>query len=54
MIGFEADAVAPMHAWLRLHYPARGTPADYRVRLTTTRPNLGGLRWVVPLPAGPR
>jgi hypothetical protein len=44
-IGFEADAVDPAHAWLRLRYTAHGEPVDYRVRLTTTRPTFGGLRW---------
>jgi hypothetical protein len=44
-IGFEADAIAPAHAWTRLRYTANGNPVDYRVRLTTTRPSFGGLRW---------
>jgi hypothetical protein len=44
-MGFEADAVAPADAWIRLYYIANDNPLDYRVRLTTTRPNFGGLRW---------
>ena len=43
-IGFEADVVGPAHAWMRLHYTANGNSVDYRVRLTSTRPNFGGLR----------
>jgi hypothetical protein len=43
-IGFEAD-ITPAHAWMRLRYTASGNPVDYRVRLTSTRPNFGGLRW---------
>ena len=30
---------------MRLRYTANGNPVDYRVRLTSTRPNFGGLRW---------
>jgi hypothetical protein len=44
-IGFETDIVGPAHAWMRLRYTANGNPVDYRVRLTTTPPNFGGLRW---------
>ncbi len=43
-IGFEAD-ITPAHAWMQLRYTASGNPVDYRVRLTSTRPNFGGLRW---------
>jgi hypothetical protein len=43
-IGFEADISASC-AWMRLHYTANGNPVDYRVRLTSTRPNFGGVRW---------
>jgi hypothetical protein len=28
-IGFEADAIAPAHAWMRLRYTANGNPVDY-------------------------
>jgi hypothetical protein len=50
-IGYEASLVDPTNAWLRLHYTSttRATGAkvdrDYRVRLETTQPNYGGLRW---------
>jgi hypothetical protein len=45
-IRYEADLKAPDAAWLRLHYTtANGEPMDYRVRLVTTRPHYGGLRW---------
>ena len=44
-IGFETDAVAPAHAWIRLRYISNGNAVDYRVRLTITRPNFGGVRW---------
>lgn len=44
-IGYEADLRDPADAWLRLHYRANGEPVDYRVRLATTRPTYGGLRW---------
>jgi hypothetical protein len=44
-IGYEGDLVDPAAAWMRLHYRANGEAVDYRVRLTTTRPHYGGLRW---------
>jgi hypothetical protein len=44
-IGYEANLVDADAAWLRLHYRANGEPLDYRVQLTTTRPNYGGRRW---------
>src|SRR3954471_13293209 len=44
-IGYEADLADPAAAWLRLHYRVNGAPMDDRVRLTTTRPHYGGLRW---------
>ena len=31
--------------YIRLRYAARGEAMDYLVRLVTTRPNYGGLRW---------
>jgi hypothetical protein len=43
-IGFEADIGAAC-AWMRLRYITNGNPVDYRVRLTSTRPNFGGVRW---------
>ena len=44
-IGYEADLRDPGGAWLRLHYTVNGEPVAYRVRLVTTRPTYGGLRW---------
>jgi hypothetical protein len=44
-IGYQADLTDPKAAWLRLHYRWRGEPVDYRVRLVTTKPTYGGLRW---------
>lgn len=49
-IGFEADMRDGGDAWVRLHYAScrdDGTKAghDYRVRLDTTAPHLGGRRW---------
>ena len=40
-----ADASDPDNAWLRLYYRVNGQPVDYKVRLVTTKPNYGGLRW---------
>ena len=37
--------------YIRLRYMARGESMDYRVRLVTTRPNYGGLRWWFLCPA---
>jgi hypothetical protein len=50
-IGYEANLINPASAWVRLYYTTtkRSTGAkidsDYRVRLETTRPNYGGVRW---------
>jgi hypothetical protein len=44
-IGYDADASDPDNAWLRLHYRVNDEPVDYKVRLVTTKPNYGGLRW---------
>jgi hypothetical protein len=44
-IGYEVNLMRPDQAWMRLHYRRNGKPEDYTVRLTTTRPNFGGLRW---------
>src|SRR6201996_9031455 len=44
-IGYEANLVDPEAAWLRLQYQSRGELVDYRVRLVTTTPTYGGLRW---------
>jgi len=44
-IGYEADLQNHEAAWIRLQYTADGTPIDYFVHLTTTRPHFGGYRW---------
>ena len=44
-IGYEADLSDQDNAWLRLHYRRNGEPVDYRVRLVTSTPHYGGLRW---------
>ena len=44
-IGYEADLSNQDNAWLRLHYRRNGEPVDYRVRLVTSTPHYGGLRW---------
>ena len=44
-IRFDADLTDPTSASVRLHYNVNGTPVDYRVSLTTTRPHFGGVRW---------
>ena len=44
-IGYEADLRDQEIASLRLNYRVKGQPVDYRVRLVTTKPHYGGLRW---------
>ena len=44
-IGYEANLIHPDDAWMRLKYSRNGKPEDYTVRLATTRPHFGGLRW---------
>jgi hypothetical protein len=44
-ISYEADLTDQGNVWLRLHYQASGEPVDYKVRLVTTTPHYGGLRW---------
>jgi hypothetical protein len=44
-IGYDADLRDHDAAWIRLHYTANGEPVDYKVRLVSTRPHYGGLRW---------
>jgi hypothetical protein len=44
-IGYEADLRNKEDAWLRLLYAVNGERQDYRIYLTTTVPNYGGLRW---------
>ena len=49
--GYEACLLSSKRAWLRLSYTIADratdklTHQDYRIRLTTTRTHLGGLRW---------
>ena len=56
-ISYVANLVDPTDAWVRLIYSSttRATAAkvdnDYRVRLETTRPNFGGLRWCSSAPS---
>lgn len=44
-IGYIADMKDPSDASMRLQYTCNGKTEDYVVRLTTTTPNFGGLRW---------
>ena len=44
-IGFEVDTRDARDPFARLHYNANGNPKDYRVRLESSRPPFGGLRW---------
>jgi hypothetical protein len=50
-IGYEANLIDPVSAWVRLHYTTTAwrtgqkTDSDYRVWLETTQPNYGGIRW---------
>jgi hypothetical protein len=57
-IGYEVCTREMAEPWVRLHYTFTrdGQAVDYRVRLTTTRPRFGGLRWwfVCPLIVGGR
>jgi hypothetical protein len=50
-IGYKADLADPENAWMRLQYKHDDKPEDYKVQLTTTRPNFGGLRWWFICPA---
>jgi len=44
-IGFVPDTRDERDPFVRLHYNANGNPKDYRVRLESSRPPFGGLRW---------
>ena len=50
-IGYEANLIDQLGAWMRLHYRVDGEQQDYRVPLETTRPNYGGRRWWFRCPA---
>lgn len=51
-IGYEANLIDLDCAWLRLHYKANDVQVDYRVKLVTTTPRYGGLRWWFICPLG--
>jgi hypothetical protein len=57
-LGYEVDTTNPAHSWIRLFYTitSTGDKVDYTVRLTSTRPYFGGLRWwfICPLPVNGR
>jgi len=44
-IGFTVDTRDPAAPFARLSYQTNGDPKDYRVRLESSRPPFGGLRW---------
>jgi hypothetical protein len=46
-IGYELNTTDSYYCWLRLHYTMKNTQEriDFKVRLVTSRPNFGGLRW---------
>jgi hypothetical protein len=44
-IGFEARLLDHGPQWIRLHYSVNSKPMDYKVYLTSTRCNFGGVRW---------
>jgi len=50
-IAYEANLINPAEAWVRLSHTGTGgspraqTDDDYEVRLVTTRPHYGGVRW---------
>ncbi len=44
-IGYSSDLTETASGSVHLHYRHDGSPVDYRVSLTTTRPYYGGVRW---------
>ena len=46
-IGYEVDTTNAYLRWVRLFYniTRTGEAIDYKIRLATTHPNFGGLRW---------
>jgi len=44
-LSYEANTVDPDDAWFRIVGRVNGEPVDYRIRLMTTRPHFGGIRW---------
>jgi hypothetical protein len=55
-IGYEVNTLDMGQPWMRLFYTRKGKgepqQEDYRLRLTTTRPRFGGLRWWFICPLG--
>jgi hypothetical protein len=45
LLWYEANAIDAADAWFRIIAHVNGEPVDYRIRLVTTRPHFGGLRW---------
>ena len=45
--GYEVNSESPSASWFRLSYTVTRTEekVDYTIRLTATKPNLGGSRW---------
>ncbi len=44
-IGYEAMLAGLGPYWIRLHYAVNSKPMDYKVHLTSTLCNFGGVRW---------
>src|SRR5262245_47651550 len=46
-ISYQVNAISPTYKWVRLSYSLTrtGEYLDYRIELSTTTPNYGGLRW---------
>jgi hypothetical protein len=46
-LSYEVDTTNPAYSWIRLSYTITrtGDKVDYTLRLTSTRPYFGGLRW---------
>jgi hypothetical protein len=46
-VGYEVDTTNSDYSWIRLFYliPRTRDQLDYKIKLTTTPPNFGGLRW---------
>jgi hypothetical protein len=46
-IGYELNSLDEYDSWIRVHYTNTRTkePYDYKIRLSTSRPNYGGVRW---------
>lgn len=44
-LSYEVNTVDPANAWFRIEHHVNGKPIDYRIRLETTSPHWGGVRW---------